>query len=50
MSESTGEYLITKENLTSEFTLGLYNAKAQARRDTRVFRFGPKEPVKERKP
>ncbi|MBN9119676.1 MAG: substrate-binding domain-containing protein [Planctomycetes bacterium] len=48
MSESTGEYLITKENLTSEFTLGLYDPAAQARRDTRPWRTGPKVPVKER--
>jgi ribose transport system substrate-binding protein len=48
LSESTKEYLITKENLRSEFTLGLYDPDAQARRDTRAFRFGPKEPVKER--
>jgi ribose transport system substrate-binding protein len=48
MSESTGEYLITKENLTSEFTRGLHDPDAQARRDTRAFRYGPKEPVKER--
>lgn len=48
MSESTGEYLITKENLRDEFTLGLYNDKAQERRDTKPFRYGPKTPVKER--
>jgi ribose transport system substrate-binding protein len=48
MSESTKEYLITRDNLTSEFTLGLYDPDAQARRDTRPFRYGPKEPVTER--
>jgi len=48
MSESTGEYLITKENLDSEFTRGLYDPEVQARRDTHAFRTGPKEPVEER--
>jgi ribose transport system substrate-binding protein len=48
MSESTKEYLITKENLNSEFTRGLYDPETQARRDTHVWRTGPKEPVKER--
>jgi ribose transport system substrate-binding protein len=48
MSESTKEYLITKDNLTEEFTLGLYDKDAQERRDTRAFREGPKEPVRER--
>jgi ribose transport system substrate-binding protein len=48
MSESTKEYLITKENLNAEFTLGLYDPATQARRDTHAFRYGPKEPVKER--
>jgi ribose transport system substrate-binding protein len=47
-SESTREYLITKENLTSEFTLGLYDEEAQKLRDTHKFRTDPKEPVKER--
>ncbi len=48
MSESTGEYLVTKENLDSDFVRGLYDPVAQAQRDTHVFRTGPKEPVKER--
>jgi ribose transport system substrate-binding protein len=48
MSESTREYLITKDNLTSEFTRGLYDPAAQKLRDTKAFRTGPKEPVKER--
>jgi ribose transport system substrate-binding protein len=48
MSESTGEYLVTKENLDTEFVRGLYDPAAQAKRDTREFRYGPKEPVKER--
>ena len=48
MSESTKEYLITMENLTSEFTRGLYDPEVQARRDTRAWRAGPKESVKER--
>jgi ribose transport system substrate-binding protein len=48
MSESTKEYLITKDNLTSEFTRGLYDPEVQKRRDTRAFRSDPKEPVKER--
>ena len=41
MSESTGEYLITKENLDTEFTLGLYDKEAQKRRDTRPWRNKP---------
>jgi ribose transport system substrate-binding protein len=45
LSESTGEYLITKESLDSEFTLGLYDKDAQARRDTRVWRYGPPVPT-----
>jgi ribose transport system substrate-binding protein len=48
MSESTREYLITKENLMSEFTRGLHDEDAQKHRDTHQFRMGPKEPVKER--
>jgi ribose transport system substrate-binding protein len=48
MSESTGEYLVTKENLDTEFVRGLYDPVAQAKRDTRAFRYGPKEAVKER--
>jgi ribose transport system substrate-binding protein len=46
MSESTGEYLITKDNLDSDFTRGLYDPEYQARRDTREFRYGAKVPVK----
>jgi len=41
MSESTGEYLITKDNLTDEFTLGLYDKDAQNRRDTKLWRNKP---------
>ncbi len=48
MSESTKEYLITKENLTSAFTRGLYDPEAQAKRDSKVWRTGSKTPVKER--
>jgi ribose transport system substrate-binding protein len=46
MTESTGEYLITKENLTTEFTRGLYDPDVQAHRDTHVWRTGPKVPVR----
>ncbi|MBP3955836.1 substrate-binding domain-containing protein [Gemmata sp. G18] len=42
MSESTGEYLVTKENLNSAFTLGLYDPVAQAKRTTEELRKGPK--------
>jgi ribose transport system substrate-binding protein len=45
LRESTGEYLITKENLDSEFTLGLYDKEAQARRDTHIWRYGPPVPT-----
>jgi ribose transport system substrate-binding protein len=48
MSESTGEYLVTKENLDTEFVRGLYDKEEQKNRDTRAFRYGPKEAVKER--
>lgn len=48
ISESTGEYLVTKENLDTEFVRGLYDPGTQAKRDTRAFRYGPKESVKER--
>ncbi len=48
-SESTGEYLITKDRLRDKLTLELYDPDAQARRDTKEFRYGPKTPVKERK-
>ena len=48
VSESTKEYLITKENLTSDFTRGLYDPDAQAKRNTKEWRTGPKEAVKER--
>jgi ribose transport system substrate-binding protein len=41
LSESTGEYLITKDNLDTEFTLGLYDKEAQKRRDTRPWRNKP---------
>ncbi len=50
MSESTGEYLITKENLDSEFTRGLYDPDVQSQRNTKLFRSGPKMPVQERSP
>ncbi|AWM37189.1 D-ribose-binding periplasmic protein precursor [Gemmata obscuriglobus] len=43
MSEGTGEYLITAENVTSAFTLGLYDPEAQARRTTEELRKGPKK-------
>jgi ribose transport system substrate-binding protein len=49
LSESTKEYLVTKDNLASDFTRGLYDPTYQARRDTREFRYGPKVPVKERR-
>lgn len=42
LSESTGEYLVTKDNVTSGFTLGLYDPAAQARRTTAELRTGPK--------
>lgn len=48
LSESTGEFLVTKENLSSQKTRELYDPEAQARRDTRAFRSDPKVPVKER--
>jgi ribose transport system substrate-binding protein len=48
MSESTREYLITKDNLMEEFTRGLYDEEAQKRRNTHKFLTDPKEPVKER--
>lgn len=41
MSESTGEYLITANDVTSAFTLGLYDPEAQARRTTEELRKGP---------
>jgi ribose transport system substrate-binding protein len=50
MSESTGEYLVTRENLDTEFVRGLYDPATQAKRDTWAFRYGPKEAVKERGP
>src|SRR6185312_2354468 len=34
LSLSTGEYLVTRDNVDSDFTLGLYDAAAQARRST----------------
>lgn len=39
--EWTGEYLVTKENVSSAFTLGLYDPAAQARRTTDELRKGP---------
>jgi ribose transport system substrate-binding protein len=42
MSESTGEYLITKDDVTSQFTLGLYDPATQAKRTTEELRKGPK--------
>lgn len=42
MDEGTGEYLITKDNVTSAFTLGLYDPAAQANRTTEALRKGPK--------
>ncbi|HEY1190691.1 MAG TPA: substrate-binding domain-containing protein [Gemmata sp.] len=42
MDESTGEYLITKDNVNSAFTLGLYDPAAQAKRTTEELRKGPK--------
>jgi len=41
MSLSTGEYLVTKENVDSEFVLGLYDPSAQAKRTTKALREGP---------
>jgi ribose transport system substrate-binding protein len=41
MSLSTGEYLVTKENVDSQFVLGLYDPAAQARRTTQELRRGP---------
>jgi ribose transport system substrate-binding protein len=41
MSLSTGEYLVTKENVDSDFVLGLYDPAAQAKRSTRSLREGP---------
>lgn len=41
MHLSTGEYLVTKQNVDSEFVHGLYDPAAQARRTTRDLRYGP---------
>jgi ribose transport system substrate-binding protein len=41
MSLSTGEYLVTKANVDSEFVLGLHDPTAQAKRTTRSLREGP---------
>lgn len=41
MNLSTGEYVVTKENVDSEFVLGLFDPTAQARRSTRSLRDGP---------
>jgi ribose transport system substrate-binding protein len=41
MSLSTGEYLVTKENVDSEFVQGLYDPAGQAKRSTRSLREGP---------
>jgi ribose transport system substrate-binding protein len=38
MSLSTGEYLVTKENVDSEFVLGLHDPAAQAKRTTASMR------------
>jgi len=41
MSLSTGEYLVTKANVDSEFVLGLHDPAAQAKRSTKSLREGP---------
>jgi ribose transport system substrate-binding protein len=41
MSLSTGEYLVTRENVDSQFVLGLYDPAAQAKRTTAELRRGP---------
>jgi ribose transport system substrate-binding protein len=41
MNLSTGEYLVTKENVDSEFVRGLHDPAAQANRSTRSLREGP---------
>jgi ribose transport system substrate-binding protein len=38
LSLSTGEYLVTKENVDGEFTLGLHDPAAQAKRTTAALR------------
>jgi ribose transport system substrate-binding protein len=43
MNLSTGEYLVTKENVDSDFVLGLYDPAAQAQRSTRSLRDGPEK-------
>ncbi|HEY2910100.1 MAG TPA: substrate-binding domain-containing protein [Gemmataceae bacterium] len=42
LSLSTGEYLVTRDNVDSDFTLGLYDPAAQARRSTASLRAGVK--------
>lgn len=41
LSLSTGEYLVTKENVDTEFVRGLHDPAAQAKRSTRSLREGP---------
>jgi hypothetical protein len=41
MSESTGEYLVTKETLNAVETLRLYDPATQADRTTEELRYGP---------
>lgn len=41
LSLGTGEYLVTKANVDSDFVLGLYRPDAQARRSAHELRFGP---------
>ncbi len=38
---STGEYLITRENVGNPFTIGLYSAAAQAQRSSSELRTPP---------
>jgi len=40
MDLSTGEYVVTKANVDSDFVLGLYDPAAQARRPTHMLRAG----------
>ncbi len=42
MSESTGEYLVTKDKLNDVSTLRLYDPATQAARTTEELRYGPK--------
>ena len=41
MNLSTGEYLVTRENVDTEFVFGLYDPATQARRSTKELREGP---------